>query len=291
MRWLKRLAALGIGLAILCVLGVAAASYDLSLPRPSLVGPPPADLVSLEEVLIDSGSGSRLHGWFVPGTERAGAVLLLHGIGANRLAMLGRMRMLHAAGYSVLAIDLQAHGESPGKRITFGVAEGEDAASAVAFLHRRLPDERVGVIGVSLGGAAALLAPAALPIDALVVESVFPDIGSALGDRLEIRFGPPGRLLVPVFLALAPWIVGVEPAALRPIDRIADVAAPVFVLSGTTDRNTTIDEAEALFARARPPKQMWAVSGAAHVDLQRFAGAEYDRRVLAFLGTYLRPAR
>ena len=42
-------------------------------------------------------------------------------------------------------------------------------AAAVAFVRARLPGERVGAIGVSLGGAAALLGPAPLAVDALVV--------------------------------------------------------------------------------------------------------------------------
>ncbi|GLQ89301.1 hypothetical protein GCM10007898_28740 [Dyella flagellata] len=60
------------------------------------VGAPPADL-SAQSVVISDGAGKSMHGWFVPGIERRGAVLLLHGVRANRLSMLGRARFLHAA--------------------------------------------------------------------------------------------------------------------------------------------------------------------------------------------------
>ena len=39
------------------------------------------------------------------------------------------------------------------------------------------------------------------------------------------------------------------------------------------------------------PKQLWLVPGAAHVDLDRFAGAEYERRVLDFLADSLRAGK
>ena len=82
---------------------------------------------------------------------------MMHGVRANRMSMVERARILHASGFSVLLFDFQAHGESPGKRITFGYLEALDAEAAVAFVRQRLPGERIGAVGTSLGGAAALL--------------------------------------------------------------------------------------------------------------------------------------
>jgi fermentation-respiration switch protein FrsA (DUF1100 family) len=43
-----------------------------------------------------------------------------------------------------------------------------------------------------------------------------------------------------------------------------------------------------LFERAPQPKALWLVDGAAHQNLHRHAGAEYERRVLEFLAQHLR---
>src|SRR5262249_1038978 len=83
------------------------------------LGPPPPDL-GAEAVTIVSPSGSGLRGWYIAGRPGGGAVVLLHGVHANRLAMLRRARLLKAEGFAVLLFDLQAHGESAGTRITFG---------------------------------------------------------------------------------------------------------------------------------------------------------------------------
>src|SRR4029453_18026727 len=96
-------------------------------------------------------SGSLLHGWFVPGHH--GAVVLMHGLHASRRSQLSRARLLHDAGYSVLLFDFQAHGESPGNYITFGYLESRDARAAVDYVRRRLPEQKVAVIGQSMGGA------------------------------------------------------------------------------------------------------------------------------------------
>ena len=149
--------------------------------------------------------------------------MLMHGVRANRLRMVRCARALHEHGFAVLLFDLQAHGESPGRRITFGRLEALDAAVATRFVRSRLPGERVGAIGVSLGGAAAVLGPEPLEADALVLESVYPDIDAALANRLRAGLGRVAGplltpLLVPVFKLLLPPILGVTPDELRPID-------------------------------------------------------------------------
>ena len=288
-----RQAAIGVMLAVL-LLGaglcgsVLAVGLFLSSPSRALVGPPPATLPTAEAVQIPSASSSVLQGWWIPGAPGGSAVVLMHGVWENRLRMVRRARVLHDHGFAVLLFDLQAHGESLGRRITFGRLEAMDAAAVVRFVHDRLPGERVGAIGVSLGGAAALLGPEPLPVDALVLESVYPDIEAALANRLRAGLGRiAGPLftpvLTPVFEWLLPPILGVRLEELRPIDRIGDATAPILVASGTVDDRTPLVEAQALFQRAPEPKRFWAVQGAAHVDLERFDPDQYWSVVLPFL--------
>jgi fermentation-respiration switch protein FrsA (DUF1100 family) len=285
---------IGLGAAGL-VVAVIAFGISMSAPVPAVIGPPPSDLPA-ENVAISSASGSTLRGWLIAGRPGGGAVVLMHGVRSNRLSMVVRARLLNQAGFSVLLFDFQAHGESAGARITFGQLEGMDAGAAVAFVRQRLPAERVGAIGASLGGAAALLGPAPLPIDALVLESVYPDIEAAVTDRIRSTLGPPlGRLLAwplaELFELFLPSILQIDPAKLRPIDHIGEVGAPVLVASGERDGYTTIAEATALFDRARNPKLFWAVPGAGHVDLESYAPQEYRRRVVPFLMDTLQQAR
>ena len=284
---------LGLLLGIGICGSVIAVGLALSAPHRAAIGPPPPILPGADAVTLPAASGSVLQGWWLPGQPGVGAVILMHGIWGNRLQMVQRAQVLHGRGFAVLLFDLQAHGESTGTRITFGRLEGMDAASAVSFVHVHAPGERVGVIGVSLGDAAALLGPGPLPVDALVLESVFPTIDAALTNRLHAALGPIlGRvvppLLAPVFETLLPPILGVAPADLRPIDRIAAITAPLLLASGTADDRTPLIEAEALFARAPQPKQFWPVQGAGHEDLERFDPGAYWRVVMPFLLSNLR---
>ena len=82
--------------------------------------------------------------------------------------------------------------------------------------------------------------------------------------------------------------IGIGEDALRPIDFIGSVGAPVFVIAGSRDTYTLLDESRALFERACEPKEFWAVDGARHEDLHAFAGDIYEQRVGEFLARHLR---
>lgn len=275
-------------LAAFAAAGLWVAGDSLSAPANRAVGAPPADLKA-SPVEFESESGSTLRGWLLPGRAGRGAVVLMHGVRADRTSMSARARFLNAAGYGVLLFDFQAHGESPGSRITFGHLEGRDARAAVRLVRERMPGERVGVVGVSMGGAAALLAEPPLGADALVLEMVYPTLEEAVADRLKIRLGSLGGLLSPLLtLQLRPRLgVGLE--HMRPIDRAALLPGPKLFIAGALDRHTTLEESRRLFAAARGPKELWVVEGAAHTDLHAAAREEYERRVLDFFDKSLRP--
>ncbi len=86
--------------------------------NPVRIGPPPAFLPA-ESLVIDSPSGSRLSGWFSPGVQGRGGILLLHGRGGNRTSMLGRARFLRLYR-DMMGVPVGA-GESTGRRETRGL--------------------------------------------------------------------------------------------------------------------------------------------------------------------------
>lgn len=240
--------------------------------------------LNAQAVSFKSDSGANVTGWWCPISNDRGAVLLLPGIRANRLSMVEHARFLRHAGYSILLIDFQATGETKGDRITFGWKESRDVLAAIRFIREMQPSVRIAIIGTSLGGAAALLATPPLRVDALILEAVYPTIEIATTNRLQNYLGPIGRFAAPLLLMQLHARLGVSISDLRPLDHIENVSCPIFLMSGEKDRNTRQEDTRMLFSRAKSPKQLWFVPNAAHVDLHKAATAEYESRVLAFLG-------
>lgn len=259
----------------------------LSRPAMHSIGALPAHLQG-RDVQFESGSGSELRGWLIPGRKGAGAVVLMHGFRGDRRQMLARASFLSEAGYGVLLFDFQAHGESPGKQITIGYLESRDAQDAVEFMKKNNPGEKLGVIGLSMGGAAAILASPALEVEAIVLEAVYPDIERAVANRMERYLGAWARGLGRLLIMQLPLRAGIEKEALRPIDRVGAIKAPKLFIAGAKDQHTKLDESREIFAAASEPKELWVVEAAAHVDVHQMAKEEYERRILDFFEKRLR---
>jgi len=255
----------------------------LTAPAKSVIGIPPTS-TTLKPVTINQS----ISGWFSKGKPGFGAVLLLHGVRSDRRQMLERANFLIKTGYAVLLIDLPAHGESDGKRITFGHREAEGVRSALNFLNQTLPNERVAVIGVSLGAASFVLANHSPAPNAIILESMYPTIHDAVTNRISLRLGKGlGKALAPMLVWQLPLQIGVEPNQLRPIDHIPSLQTPILIISGAKDQHTLATETERIFSAANEPKELWLVKGAAHVDLHAFSPKPYESRVSTFLHKYL----
>lgn len=267
--------------------GIFAIGALLTAPASTAVGVLSADF-PVEAVQIPGAGESTLHGWLAYGKPGGGVVLLVHSMRSNRLEMLSRARFLKERGYSVLFIDLQAHGETAGERITFGLKESENIEASVAFLRQTFPGERIGALGTSLGAAAIVLAWQDLRLDAVILESLHPTIDEAVNNRLKLHFGNYGSVLLPLLLRQLSFYLDTPMDALNPITRIDNINAPLLLIAGTHDAHTTQPETERLYAAARTPKELWIVPGAGHFNMHTYAGREYEQRITGFLSDYLR---
>ena len=228
--------------------------------------------------------------WWIDKGENTPAVLLVHPLHSDRRTAVDRAKLLSARGYSVLLIDLQGHGETPGDVVTFGHRESSDVRAALAWLRSRVPSRRVGVIGCSLGGASILLGPQPAGFDAVVLEAVYPRITGAIENRLRIYLGRFGTLLRPLLTSQLSLRLKLGPRDLRPIGSIASVGAPVLIVAGSHDEHTTLEESKDLFESAVAPKAMWVLNGAIHEDFLAVDPAGYETHVLGFLENHLRVA-
>jgi pimeloyl-ACP methyl ester carboxylesterase len=243
----------------------------------------PAQVVSLP------GPGYAIAGWWLNQGGNSSVVLLLHSIRADRSSMLSRAKLLVDHGFSVLLIDLQGHGETPGTAITLGLRESDDVRVALGWLKRTAPSRRTGVIGCSLGGAAVLLGPQPSGFDAVVLEAVYPRLAGAVENRIRMRLGPLAPVFTPLLLAQLQPRWHISPRDLEPIRSIPHLGSPVLVVAGSGDQHTTLAESEELFRAAVQPKRLWVVSGARHQDFLSVDPAGYASEVIGFLLEHLRP--
>ena len=270
---LRRIARWALILIVVTLAGAWAAGTMIAWPRNRPVPAPPAPA---RVVHFSASDGVPIAANYWPGAREDGpAVLLLHGINNDRSRLTAHAIWLNGLGYAVLAIDFRGHGESGAEARTFGLYEARDAAAALAFLRARAPRRKVGVIGVSLGGAAALLGDEGpLPVEAMVLHAVYPDLRTAIVNRLaRVGTRPLAHLGEPL-LSYQSWLrYGVGPDRIAPIDGIGRYRGRVLIVAGTADRDTRVVDSQALYAAAPGPNPSgW--SRAATISPPRSCGAK-----------------
>lgn len=281
---MRRLVALLLA-AVFVLLGVAAWVVGSMESAPSNQAVAPANLPAAD-IRLTSTDGLALAGTYWASPEQgAPGVVLLHGNGSSRQSMVKGAQWLNGQGYAVLTIDLRGHGQSAPARKSFGYLEARDAAAAVTWLRKEQGDAKIAVIGSSLGGAAALIGEhGPVAADGLVLQAVYPDIRSAVRNRVATRLGTVfANCLEPLLSFQSRVRLGVWPDRLSPIAAIRRFRGPVLIIGGSSDRYTPLPETRELFDAAPGPKELWIAEGRSHNDLVVASDGEWTARVGAFL--------
>jgi pimeloyl-ACP methyl ester carboxylesterase len=239
-----------------------------------------------QELTIVTADGITLAATYWAGRRTDGpAVLLLHGNGASRLQTARNAAWLAAQGYATLAIDFRGHGASTPSAHSFGWSESKDVRAAFEWLKRKQRGAPVGVIGISMGGAAALLGDdGPVPADALVLQGVYADIRHTIRNRMASMMSRvPALVVEPLFSYQSRLRFGVWPSRLSPLEALPRYRGPVFVIGGASDPYTPPEETRSMYDAARGTRLLWIVPGESHEGISDVDSEQYRERLLAFL--------
>jgi len=260
-------------------------SFWLAVRPPRLAVPlAPAELgLTVESVTITADDGVRLAGWLVP---RAGApaIVLLHGYPADKADLLP-IAVALAPRFTVLLLDQRYFGQSGGRATTIGFRERGDLRRAIDFLAAR-GFSPVGVFGLSLGGAVALLAAADEPrIRAVAAYAPFADLRS-LGYEI---YGWLGWLKYPFVGLLRGWSLvffGADITQVSPERAAAALSVPVLLVASREDEQIPFAHAERIRrALAHDPRNEFEFTDRGrHGELPR----EFEASLMRFFLLYVR---
>lgn len=242
-------------------------------------------------VRFASTDGTRLHGLFLKGEASAPLLVLCHGYYRSLAEPLQLGLDLQGLGYNVFLFDFRGCGGSDGRYTSVGHNEVEDLLGAVRYVRERAEGRLpVGVLGISMGGAAAIMAASrCADIAAVVADSAYATLDDVVDwhVRSTLRLAPLvalGRLAVRV----GEELMGVRVAMVRPLDYVAQIAPrPILFIYGSRDDYIPPHHAQALFQRAGEPKEMWLAPGSAHAQARFDHPQAYRERVDAFFRCHL----
>jgi uncharacterized protein len=285
---------------LLALSGVAlwlARERALGLVHPNRTQPQlfPADFgLTAEDVTITTPDGINLFGWYIaPSAEADGAMLIyVHGLGGNRVELLDQAAMIHARlGVGALLIDLRNHGASQGTVTTLGLRESDDVIAAFNYVQARpeVNPERIGLVGVSMGGATTIRAMARIPQSRLLIaQAAYTSIQDNIAEGVQSLTGLPPFPFAPLLIAFGEAEANANIRDVRPIDDLAAISPrPILFLHGGSDTLIHVRNSEALYAAASEPKQLYIFPNVGHGGLYAADPAAFEAQVIPFLSTYL----
>jgi uncharacterized protein len=238
---------------------------------------------SVDNILLD---GRFFHG------DRPALIILASGYGDTQDQMLQIAEFLHHAGFSVLTYNSRARAPSGGQYVTLGAMEQKDVISVLDYAARRsdVDANRIGILGISMGGASAILAAAKdQRIRAVVDDSGFSDAPRVIAASFEHFIHLPAFPFAPITVAIADLRAGINANQVRPMDVIGQISPrPLLIIHEQGDVVVPPDNSMRNFAAARQPKQIWWVPGSSHAQAQTIAKSDYQTNVTKFFETALR---
>jgi pimeloyl-ACP methyl ester carboxylesterase len=262
-----------------------------------------------EPVRIPTEGGLTLSGLYLRALtpKRRGVILFGLEFGSNRWSAGPYCAFLRQAGFDVFTFEPRCQGESdaqPGYEPLQWVTSFEvrDFQAALAYLKQR-PDadpRGVGLFGISKGGSAGLIAASRDGyVRCFVTDGIF---------ATHTTMVPYMRKWIAIYSKsyrlqklLPHFVYGlIARDALGRIQRERGCRfphlegamgrlgrRPLLMIHGGADNYIKPEMAQALFERARGPKELWMVEGAKHNQAFHLANGEYRRRVLAFFEAHL----
>jgi uncharacterized protein len=239
--------------------------------------------LAYEDVYFSSSDGVKLHGWLLPAQGKAkGTVLFLHGNAENISTHIASVHWLPGQHYNVFLPDYRGYGFSAGTPSLAGAQD--DINSAMGYLLGRpdIDSERIVILAQSLGGALAIYNVAHSPfrekIKALVSESAFSGYRGIVREKLASFW-----LTWPLQWPLS-FTIDDDYSPLAVVGKISPI--PLLIIHGDRDSVVPPAHADALFAAAKQPKEMWIMPNGGHIEA--FRDKKNQLRLLEYFARILK---
>lgn len=256
----------------------------VSKGKRTLVSITPADFgLTAQTLSFLSPDHVRLEGWLIKNPNTTKTIVLVHGFGMNKGAVLKRTHFL-AKDYNLLYLDCRGAGESAG-RSTAGIKESKDVQAAIQYLQKHFPDlaQEIGLYGISMGSAAAAYYTATKGgIKCLVLESSYYSFKN-VAKRWMWKHAK-----VPYFPFVALMVLRKERKMGLKVENFAlkqtaqKITCPVLMIQGEKDKLTPVSKAKKTFQRLAGPKELWVVPQATHLSCYILGAEQYIQKINRF---------
>lgn len=180
----------------------------------------------------------QLAGWHLKtDSTKLGSVLLFHGFGDQKSAMLPEAYQMLRMGYDTYLIDFVGAGESSGNQVTIGYYEGQNVIQSYEYLYPQIKDGKIFLSGFSMGAVAIMKAMHDKPmqVDGLILSAPFSTLENTIGSRAKL-LGAPEQPAASLFTFWIGALNGFNAFSFKPIEDGKSIDVPTLLMCGKDDQ-------------------------------------------------------
>lgn len=235
------------------------------------------------EIKVMTTDGLQLSCWYMTVPEAKGTVLLFHGHGSKKSAVLNEAYRFQQLGYNTFLTDFRAHGSSEGNTSTIGYSEAEDVKAVYDYVAGK-GEKNITIWGISMGAASVAKAISEYDLGAkrVILEMPFGSLPEAVVGKVKMMHLPPQ----PISTLLTFWggtIHGFWAFNFKVTDYVEKIKCPVLMQWGAKDPRVTRAETDSVYAHISAPKKLVVYTESAHESLCTKEPAKWMKNVSAFM--------
>lgn len=223
------------------------------------------------DVYITSEDGLKLHAFLIENKEEnsnGGFAVVCHGFSSQALHMRASMKEFYDRGYSVLAPDARAHGESEGRVRGMGWPERRDIIGWLDFLNGGYEINGIVLYGVSMGASTVLMTSGEedLPenVRAVIEDCGYSSVWEEFSLQMKNMFRLPTFPLLDICSATVKLRAGYGFREASAVSQLEKCSVPTLFIHGDADDFVPFEMLDILYDAAQCPKTRVAIKGAGH---------------------------
>lgn len=235
-------------------------------------------------IYLKTKDSLKLEAWYIAADTSKGTVILFHGHGSNKSAVIRESEAFNKMGYNTMLIDFRAHGGSEGNTCTIGYDETEDVKLAYDYIKNK-GEKNIVLWGISMGASTITKAVKDYQLDPqkIILEMPFGTIKDAVRGRLKIM-GLPAEPFGTLLTFWGGTEHGFWAFSMKPQEFAASIKCPVLLQWGKNDPRVSLKEEETLFKNIPTQNKKFVVyENTGHESICKKETEKWMAEVAAFL--------
>ncbi len=244
-----------------------------------------------EDVVLTAPDGAKLIGRvLIPEHPNGRTMLLCHGA---RSSGLGEYRFmapyLYKNGYTLVIPDHRGCGESDGKYMGYGTHESKDTFLWLRYAKERFPENRIFLLGISMGAATVLMMSNHLEdtaVKGVIADCPYTSAWDEFSYQIHTSFHLPDFPFLHICDLYSRLFCGYGFKAASPLDAVKCAEKPILFIHGAADDFVPTFMQDILFDACPTEKEKLTVEGAVHARSYYTNPEAYNAALLQFMEKY-----